>query len=145
MSDTASGTGTAGPAGTVLIVEDEPGMRALYVRVLTAIGFAVREASNGRQACRALETDTVDLILTDLLMPEMDGIELLAWLRRNGMTVPVLMISGANVELGRDYLAACKDLGAAATLEKPATPEALIAAVRALLPRATLSPLRRAT
>lgn len=120
-------------AASVLVVEDEAELREVYRRVLESAGLSVRLAPNGRQACRMLEQAPADLVLTDLLMPEMDGIELIAWMRRQGHRMPVLMVSGANAIYQTDYLAVCRDLGATDTLEKPVRPEPLLAAVRRLL------------
>lgn len=117
----------------VLVVEDEAELRDLYRRVLGAAGYTVLLAPNGRLACRLLEHERVDAVLTDLLMPEMDGIELITWMRREGYRLPVLMVSGANSVYHTDYLSVCRDLGATATLEKPATSDMLLGTLGRLL------------
>ena len=125
--------------GTVLVTEDEAELREVYRRMLTGAGYRVLMAANGRQACRLLQQEPVDLVLTDLLMPEMDGAELIAWMRREGNVLPVLLISGANQVFKTDFLAVVRELGASATMEKPVTSEQLLAAVARLLRPAALS------
>jgi DNA-binding NtrC family response regulator len=124
---------------TVLVAEDEEELREIYRRILTGAGYRVLMAANGRLATRLLEQETVSLVVTDLLMPEMDGVELISWMRRQGFKVPVLMVSGANAVFQTDFLAVVRDLGAAATLEKPVTTDALLANVARLLEAAALS------
>jgi DNA-binding response OmpR family regulator len=123
---------TARPA-TILVAEDEEELRELYRRILTGAGYRVLLAPNGRHATRLIARETVDLVMTDLLMPEMDGVELIAWLRREGFGMPVLMVSGVNAVFKTDYLAVVRDLGASATLEKPVTGETLLGAIARLL------------
>jgi DNA-binding response OmpR family regulator len=126
-------TTTAERRFTVLVTEDDGELRQVYHRILTGAGYRVLLAVNGRQACRLLGQEAVDLVLTDLLMPEMDGAELIVWIRREGHRMPVLMVSGANSVFKTDFLAVVRDLGASATLEKPVTSELLLAAVDRLL------------
>ena len=139
MTTEAAATTPTDRRATVLVAEDEPELREVYRRVLTGAGYRVLLAANGRQACRLLQQEPVDLVLTDLLMPEMDGAELITWMRREGHGMPVLMVSGANSVFKTDFLAVVRDLGATATLEKPVTAEQLLGAVKRLLPPAALS------
>jgi DNA-binding response OmpR family regulator len=118
---------------TILVTEDEEELRDLYRRILTGAGYRVLLAPNGRHATQLMRQGSVDLVMTDLLMPEMDGVELIAWLKREGFVVPVLMVSGVNAVFQTDFLSVVRDLGASATLEKPVTSETLLAAVAQLL------------
>jgi DNA-binding response OmpR family regulator len=118
---------------TILVTEDEEELRDLYRRILTGAGYRVLLAPNGRHATQLMRQGPVDLVMTDLLMPEMDGVELIAWLKREGFAVPVLMVSGVNAVFQTDFLSVVRDLGADATLEKPVTSETLLAAVAHLL------------
>ena len=103
-TDTASLTETAAraPAGTVLLVDDNRDMRD-YVRRLLAQRFVVKTASNGKVALDLAVADPPDLVLTDVMMPEMNGFELLAALRDNPTTaqVPVIMLSARAGEESR--------------------------------------------
>jgi two-component system, NtrC family, response regulator AtoC len=139
MTTEATATAPADRRATVLVTEDEAELREIYRRILTGAGYRVLLATNGRQAGRLLQQEPVALVLTDLLMPEMDGAELITWMRREGHRMPVLLISGANAVFKTDFLAVVRDLGANATLEKPVTGEQLLAAVKRLLPPTALS------
>ena len=81
--------------GTILLVEDEEGLRALNARGLTSRGYTVLEASNGVEAIEVLEKQGhVDLVVSDVVMPEMDGPTLLKELRRRDPNVKVIFVSG---------------------------------------------------
>ena len=78
----------------VLIIDDEPLVRAHLRRVLELRGFLVRDAPNGRMGMAELANYPIDLILLDLSMPDMDGVELARQLRASGNTLPVVLCSG---------------------------------------------------
>ncbi|HEX5211735.1 MAG TPA: response regulator [Pseudolabrys sp.] len=81
--------------GTILLVEDEEGLRALNARGLASRGYTVLEASNGVDAIEVLEREgDVDLVVSDVVMPEMDGPTLLKELRRRNPSVKVIFVSG---------------------------------------------------
>jgi CheY-like chemotaxis protein len=84
---------------TVLVVEDEPAVREVVVDLLQDEGFAVREASDGLQAIDELEADNIDLVLSDVRMPRLDGPSLARRLRGRGHAVPVVLMSAVAVEV----------------------------------------------
>jgi two-component system, OmpR family, response regulator MprA len=84
---------------TVLIVEDEPAVREVVVELLQDEGYAVRQASDGLQAIDELEVDDVDLVLSDVRMPRLDGPSLARRLRGRGRAVPVVLMSAVDVEV----------------------------------------------
>jgi two-component system, OmpR family, response regulator MprA len=84
---------------TVLIVEDEPAVREVVVDRLQDEGYAVRQASDGLQAIDELEVDDVDLVLSDVRMPRLDGPSLARRLRGRGRAVPVVLMSAVDVEV----------------------------------------------
>jgi EAL domain-containing protein (putative c-di-GMP-specific phosphodiesterase class I)/CheY-like chemotaxis protein len=84
----------AGPRGRVLIVDDEPTQIRSIGRVLKARGYEVESASNGREASKQLELGTFDVVLSDIAMPGMDGIQLLQFVRSQSFDVPVVLITG---------------------------------------------------
>jgi two-component system, OmpR family, response regulator MprA len=84
---------------TVLVVEDEPAIREVVVDLLQDEGYAVRQASDGLQAIDELEVDDVDLVLSDVRMPRLDGPSLARRLRRRGRAVPVVLMSAVEVEV----------------------------------------------
>jgi DNA-binding response OmpR family regulator len=118
---------------SILLVEDEDAFRTLLTDVLLLDGHAVHACSDGRLALRYLERHTVDLIVTDLCMPDCDGFELLIKLRERGGGAAVLVMSGGIGSQVDFYLKTARQLGATRTLEKPFPLEKLLANVRGML------------
>ena len=77
----------------ILIAEDDRELRQLFQHVLTKNGYSVVGVSNGEEALHALDTSYYDLIISDIMMPKMDGYQLVSALREAGMTTPVMMIT----------------------------------------------------
>jgi len=110
---------------TVLVVEDSSDLRSLFARVLQRKGFRVYQASNGREALACLTECQPDVILTDVMMPDMDGIELIRHLRSRPSTaeIPVVVMTAAESdEVKRE----ARRLGAADVLAKPLEPRTLL-------------------
>lgn len=117
----------------ILVVEDdELGGRTLGA-LLTAIGHEPDVVPNGRQALDRLENRRYDLIITDIYMPQMDGIELLRLLRRRPDCPPVIAISGGGFRVQVDYLDLARRLGAREILRKPFTRRGLTAAIESVM------------
>jgi CheY-like chemotaxis protein len=89
----------AGAPGRVLVVEDDEDQRQLLRTILGARGWSVREAANGRVALDAIRAELPDLILLDLMMPEMDGFELVAALQANAAwrAIPVVVVTALDL------------------------------------------------
>lgn len=115
----------------ILVVDDDPNIRRLVRHFLVREGFDVREADNGRNALRALEKSKADLVVLDIMMPEMDGYELCRELREY-YDLPLLMLT-AKGEL--DQKIKGFELGTDDYLVKPFDPPELVARVKALLKR----------
>jgi putative two-component system response regulator len=128
---------TPSEAGVVLVVDDSALNREILTRHLQTIGHAVDTAENGREALARLHARQYDLILLDVVMPEMNGYELLAYLRRHEQLqhIPVLMISAMD-DLGN--VVACIEAGAEDFLGKPFEPTLLKARVNASLEKKRL-------
>lgn len=114
----------------VLVVDDDPGVRDVIRSMLESSGYAVLLAANGKEAMRLLKSERADLILTDLVMPEQEGIETIKALRREYPEIKVIAMSGA---FGGDYLRIAAYLGAHATLAKPIQMDKLLKLVRETL------------
>ena len=84
----------------VLIVDDDPNTRELLRAVLEPLEHNVSEASNGREAVRSVERHEPDLMIVDILMPEMDGLETIRFLRRKGYRTPIIAMPA-----GKDVMA----------------------------------------
>jgi excisionase family DNA binding protein len=126
-----SGPGTREQGGpTVLIVDDDAGTRA-HVRVsLEAEGFDVLEAASGPEGLAALEEESPDLILLDVMMPQMDGWEVLRRVQeRHGGAVPVVMFSGQVDNVAGE----AAERGASAFIGKPFDPQQLIDRAKQIL------------
>jgi len=111
---------------SILVVDDEPNIRRMLSRVLDEEGHRTRVAAGGAEALALVEADEPDVVLLDLSMPGMDGLEVLEALRQRAPTLPVVMISG-QATLG-DAVRATK-LGAFHFIEKPLNPEAVLLTV----------------
>ena len=77
----------------ILIAEDDHELRRLFAHVLIKNGYAVKEVANGKEALDAIDTDYYDLIISDVMMPIVDGYQLVRQLRDAGNNTPVLMIT----------------------------------------------------
>jgi two-component system cell cycle sensor histidine kinase/response regulator CckA len=116
--------------GTILLVEDEEGLRALNARGLTSRGYTVLEAGNGVEAIDVLEKvdGRVDLVVSDVVMPEMDGPTLLRELRSRDPSLKIIFVSGYAEDAFQKHLPA--DGQQFAFLAKPFTLKQLVAAVK---------------
>lgn len=118
---------------TILIVDDSAAMRSLLVSTLETLGtISIVQAPNGFEALRMLPREQVDLILTDINMPDINGLELLSFIRSNPMykNVPVVVIS---TEGSRKDIEKGLSLGANEYLVKPFQPEQLLEIVKRFL------------
>ena len=113
----------------ILVVDDDHMVLALIDHVLRRAGFSVSCAGNGRAALGACRTEMPELVLTDMIMPEMDGLEFIAAARREFPGLPVIAMSGGTPGAG-DRLERALEMGACATLLKPFSVEELLHAVR---------------
>lgn len=117
----------------VLIIDDEPMVRETVRAMLDSGGHDVIEAVNGRDGLEKMRADRADLVITDIIMPEMEGIEALLTLLTEFPGLKVIAISGGGRTGTHDFLGVAAKLGAAKTLQKPFTRAALLDAVQACL------------
>jgi len=122
-----------GTMSRILVVDDDPMIRTTIRRMLG--GHEVTEAENGDSALAALAAQPVDLVITDLMMPERAGLNLIADIRARGTLPRILAISGGGRMLGADLLPAAQAAGADAVLPKPFRKAELLRLVAALLAR----------
>ena len=117
----------------ILLVDDVPAVRLSIRAALEAAGYQTLEASDGEEALTLLGSETVDLIVTDLWMPNLDGVELLKRLRARNAAIKVIAISGGGTRKPIDVSAAlAQTWGADAVLYKPFDNDDLINEVRRL-------------
>lgn len=117
----------------VLVIDDEGGMRTLVRRILEGAGHAVLEAENGKAGHRLFAQHSPDLVVTDILMPEKEGIETIRDLRKGHPAVRILAISGGGSTGQMNYLRMAQALGADAVLPKPFRSAALLETVERML------------
>jgi CheY-like chemotaxis protein len=120
--------------GTVLIVDDEHPIRDALATVLEAFGMSVVTAGDGRRAIAEFQRHRPRLVLTDVLMPVMDGIEVIREIRRIDPLAKIVAMSGGTRDANWCPLKAAGLLGADRILEKPFDTDVLAAAIRELLP-----------
>jgi CheY-like chemotaxis protein len=118
------------PAKRVLVVDDESSIRSLLKQILEDAGFEVLVAANGREAQTQFQAGPVDLVITDLMMPEMDGIQFIGAMRKQWPDVKLVATTG---ETGHSLLRAAQLLGAHATLPKPLDAASILSCVRELV------------
>ena len=119
--------------GRILVIEDDPQMRTMLRQMLEAKGCDVVEASDGNEGIKLYRGNPADLIITDLIMPEKEGIETIIELRRDFPDVKIIAISGGGRLDPGQYLSMAKSFGAQYTFAKPVEREELLKAVRELL------------
>ena len=100
----------------ILVVDDEQQIRQIVRRKMEQCGYVVREAADGSEAIQKLEQDEFDLVISDILMPERDGLELIMFIQRNQPATKVIAISSPSNEV---FLKSASALGAARVLHKP--------------------------
>ena len=113
---------------TILVIDDQESIRALLRATLEGAGHEVTEAPNGRLGLELYRFRPTDLVITDILMPEMNGLDMLLELTREFLHAKVIAISGAGGE--QNVLDLAKLLGARRTFRKPFSVPRLLAAVR---------------
>ena len=121
----------------VLVIEDDDHLRCLLRAVLERAGHTVEDAPNGAAGLRRFSTHPADVVVTDIIMPEKEGLETIIELKRDYPHVKIIAISGGGAALDAQYLPSAKALGADRTLEKPFEPREVIEAVGGLLREAS--------
>lgn len=119
---------------SILIVDDEDQVRQLIRQTLEQAGYHVTEACDGKEALQQYRLAPADLIIMDILMPDQDGLETTATLRREFPNVKIIAITGGSDMIGiLSFLDVAKMLGAHSTLQKPFEMKALLDTVQAEL------------
>ena len=126
----------------ILIAEDDQELRQLFSHVLTINGYAVTGVSDGQEALEALNADYFDLIISDIMMPRLDGYALVSALRNVGNMTPVLMITAKDAfdDMRQGFLSGSDDY-----MVKPVNVNEMVLRVQALLRRAKMINERRCT
>lgn len=117
----------------ILIIDDDVTIQTVFQRFLIGKGYEVSVASDGRKGLRRLDEENIDLVITDIMMPETDGLEVVMAIRGKGWDIPVIAISGGMHAMPMDFLPMAKKFGACKVLYKPIEMDDLLAAVEEVL------------
>jgi len=119
---------------SILVVDDEEQVRQLIRETFEQAGYQVAEAGDGRAALEQYRRNPADLVITDILMPDQDGLECISTLRRESPHVKIIAITGGSDMIGvLGFLDVAKMLGAHQTLQKPFEMKTLLDAAAAAL------------
>ena len=124
----------------ILIIDDEPQIRSMLKLMLERDGYEVVEAQDGVAGIKVYRQNPADLIITDLIMPNKDGIGMIIDLKKEFPQVKIIAMSGGGLNKPDGYLKGAKKLGAAYTLTKPIDREEMLRVVKDIL---KVSPLPR--
>lgn len=117
--------------GKILIIDDEQPIRDYLSCVLENAGYEVCQAENGREGMKILDEKSVDLLITDLVMPEREGLETISGLAAQRPELKIIAMSGAVSSTA--YLKIANSLGAQATIEKPFSRQEALAVVQSVM------------
>jgi CheY-like chemotaxis protein len=123
----------ATPPSTILVVEDDVILRRLILRALWDAGYAALAVANGRAALKEIDEERIGLVLTDIYMPELDGVELVTMLRRSRPHIPVIVITGGYRDKPDPMQNVVRHLGVRRILEKPFSLQLLLESVAEVL------------
>lgn len=124
----------------IIVAEDEPDIRALYAKVLRQNGYEVLEANDGEEVLTLLGSSNADLIISDVMMPKMDGYEMVAALRQMHTNIPILLITAKDsfLDLQKGFLTGADDY-----MTKPININEMVIRVQALLRRSQMNAEQR--
>ena len=117
----------------ILIIDDDEDVRTMVKEVLSRAGYQTAEATNGRVGIKLQKENPADLIVTDLIMPEQEGLETIMEIRRLFPQAKIMAMSGGGHDGVLDFLPMARKLGASRTLNKPFTTAQLLSAVKEVL------------
>lgn len=121
---------------TVLVIDDDNLVRGLLVRALTGARYTVIEAADGMEGLALARSQSVDVVVTDLVMPVQEGVETIMTLRKERPRLPIIAISGGVTNSGL-YLDIAGKIGARRILAKPFTPKELLQLIEQVLAEET--------
>jgi len=118
---------------TILVIDDDEQIRKMLDKFLSSKGFQVICAENGVQGLEKLFQDNIDLVMTDIVMPDAEGVEVILAIRETDRELPVIAMSGGNFGNAESYLGMAGKLGANAVLRKPFALEDVVKKITLLL------------
>lgn len=124
---------TSGSGKHILVVDDDDMMREFVKELLKINEFRVTEAANGKAGLKAFREDTPDLVLTDIIMPEMEGISFIRELRAYNKDIPIIAMTGNIHGRMEEFLDISSQLGADEILRKPIKSQQFLDAINKLI------------
>lgn len=118
---------------TILVIDDDEQFNLMLKSALEIKGYNVETASNGRDAKALYQNNKYDVIITDIIMPDVDGYEVILDLRRLNMSDRIIAVSGGGRTAAEDYLVTAQHFDVAATFNKPVDLQALRAKVEEII------------
>jgi CheY-like chemotaxis protein len=113
----------------ILVIDDDQQIRELIREILERASHSVFEADNGVAGLQKMAEETVDIVVTDIIMPDKDGLETITELRKSYPEVRIIAISGGGRRVNRDYLPTAQAFGADLVLYKPFRPQDVMDAI----------------
>ncbi len=117
----------------ILLIDDDTALRTMLRLTLIHFGHTVTEAGNGREGLARFTQPGIDLVITDIVMPDVEGLEVLMALRLKQPPVKIIAISGGGRGSATDYLRVATQMGAAKVLAKPFSNETLIRTINEVM------------
>ncbi len=117
----------------ILVVDDDDMMRAFIRELLQLNNYTVSEAANGKDGLKHFREDTPDLVITDIIMPEMEGISFIRQLREHNKDIPIIAMTGNVHGRMEEYLTISSQIGADEVLRKPIKSEEFLSTINKLL------------
>ena len=117
----------------ILVIDDDEGFRYMVCKLLSRAGYSVLDCQDGKKGIDLLRKNSVPLVITDLIMPDQEGIETIMQLRRDFPQVKIIAMSGGGRGSSEIYLDSAMRLGASRCFSKPFDAEAFLEAVKELL------------
>ncbi len=118
----------------ILVIDDEKSICYLFQQVLTEVGHQVLTAFDGKEAMALCDANSFDLIVTDIYMPEMEGLEFIKRIRKKCSLIKIIAISGGSKYMSTDFLKTARFMGADLSLQKPVNRKQLLSTVSMLVP-----------
>jgi len=117
----------------ILVIEDDPFMRETLQDVVEDKGYYITTVANGKRGISLHEKEHYDLIITDVLMPDIDGLEVIMKIRQNFPQTKLLAVSGGGHISSKEYLMMARELGSNGVVQKPFNNDELVEKIASLL------------
>ncbi len=121
------------PPPELLLIDDDVAMRSMLFRAISRAGYQVHEAGDGREGLKILANHPIALVVTDIIMPDVEGVELIFRIRKSHPWMPIIAMSGGGRMSPKGYLDVAKSCGANRTISKPFDIDQLLVWVAELL------------